>query len=568
MLPPDDFLVALTRLLEVQLIISCLESDRHISLVARVESGVSWRSVEAASEMLPTLSDMGGCSPGRRCLLVCDDYRQMAILPTSAALLLPHAGNLSDHRLAFSFDSHLMTFEASDNGTVLLYEWYRDGHHHIDIPIASWTAQDELKSLSPVRRRDADLNGLTVTVSIVEEPGFIYVNQEGRLDGMYGELLAMLQEILNFDVRLVFPADGMYGTLENNSWNGIIDQLLRGGADLSAAGHAMSAERVEAVDFGHALFATEMTLLVAAGNSRGHQSWNFMAFINIFELDIWLCIAFSVLAITVAHVLFERRQSSHHAHVGKSVLNGLHASFMSLIQQSGDEFERLCLQTTKPNSLSSRIAFLVANLSFFLLFALYTSDLTATMTAGMPPVTISSFHDVLANKLTVAYVKGGLEENLFSSAKPGSDMKRVHLDLSEGVSSFEDMRKEILKSGGEVVGYGPTLISLADTVPVRRFAEAVPIQGCFIFVRGSPLVEPMNQQFLKIRQSGVLNMIIGNWLYDRVSPDYSSRIFLTAKAKPIGFSNLFFPCFALFCGLAAASTSVLVEKLQSYLAHD
>jgi hypothetical protein len=47
------------------------------------------------------------------------------------------------------------------------------------------------------------------------------------------------------------------------------------------------------------------------------------------------------------------------------------------------------------NNISSRLAILVTSLPFFLLYAFYTADLTATMTARPKPPGINSFSDIL-----------------------------------------------------------------------------------------------------------------------------------------------------------------------------
>ena len=175
-------------------------------------------------------------------------------------------------------------------------------------------------------------------------------------------------------------------------------------------------------------------------------------------------------------------------------VNGVLSSAMLLIQQSSDDCDKLHGQGAKTAARTgSRFFFLAASLCSYLLFALYTSDLTATMTAGIPPPTLASFGDVLeAPGVRVAYV-GGTSEEAFMKFSKDRATRRVFEERSIAVDTYENLVGEIERGGGLVVGYGHSYIPLM-AVPgkiraLRQFANAVPMHLSMAFQLDSDLAE-------------------------------------------------------------------------------
>ncbi len=77
-------------------------------------------------------------------------------------------------------------------------------------------------------------------------------------------------------------------------------------------------------------------------------------------------------------------------------LNGMAVAFLHILQLSYEI--RL---TTK----SARILFFSSSMTAYMFFVYFTSDLTAKMTSGIPPVPIRSFKDVLDMDLLVTVMK-------------------------------------------------------------------------------------------------------------------------------------------------------------------
>ncbi len=195
--------------------------------------------------------------------------------------------------------------------------------------------------------------------------------------------------------------------------------------------------------------------------------------------------------ISVAYALIAKFLHIGQQDFKRSLVEGFFSSFLSLIQQGSNDLGTAWCMRRK----AGRILFFIVNVGSYFVFALYTCDLTAMMTAGIPSPPLSTFKDVFESGLTLAYVGGSLEESsILASAENGTYMQKVHLEQSKGMGSFKDVIEEVRKSKGQVVGFLPSLISADKAVklkPLMQFADAVPIHGGASFSRGSDLVEPM-----------------------------------------------------------------------------
>ena len=68
----------------------------------------------------------------------------------------------------------------------------------------------------------------------------------------------------------------------------------------------------------------------------------------------------------------------------------------------------------------------------FLLFAMYTCDLTARMTTGPKELPIRSFEDILRSDYRVFTVEGGATVETLANSKPGTAMHKVYYETMVG----------------------------------------------------------------------------------------------------------------------------------------
>lgn len=109
-------------------------------------------------------------------------------------------------------------------------------------------------------------------------PCYNYTNVENSTKQLlccYGasiDFLKFLQRDLGFDTEIYITPDGEYGKLDiiNGTWNGIINELISGNADL-ALDLAGSMERAKVVDMLYPCIASAMNILVQKQQNYGEQ---------------------------------------------------------------------------------------------------------------------------------------------------------------------------------------------------------------------------------------------------------------------------------------------------------
>ena len=82
-----------------------------------------------------------------------------------------------------------------------------------------------------------------------------------RHTGFVPEVLWRLSANLNFNIQLMFPPDGQWGSMmDNGTWTGMVGQLVKGSADISTGGLSIITERARAIDFTQPVLLDTITL--------------------------------------------------------------------------------------------------------------------------------------------------------------------------------------------------------------------------------------------------------------------------------------------------------------------
>ena len=124
-----------------------------------------------------------------------------------------------------------------NDGQVFLWELYKIGSVMPiqNINVGLWTAFDGLKftkSLKWVRRSDLLGYNFRIT-SLIQTPYITKIELNSRtakynLKGIFGDLLNLFSETLNFTYTFIPPPDGAWGVLqEDGTWNGMINLIQK-----------------------------------------------------------------------------------------------------------------------------------------------------------------------------------------------------------------------------------------------------------------------------------------------------------------------------------------------------
>ncbi|KAI5647012.1 receptor family ligand binding region domain-containing protein [Phthorimaea operculella] len=199
------------------------------------------------------------------------------------------------------------------NFTLQVMEMTADGDM---LKVATW--QDD-KGLVPVLSKLKPLNvpgiydrNKTYIVSTIEEPP--YMMRENNLGaatrnpyrGFCADLAKMIAEKLEITYELRLVKDGKYGNENPNllgGWDGMIGELIRKESDFAIAPLTVTVEREAVVDFSKPFLSFDLK-----PNKKATTEFNetIFSFLNPLSKEIWVCIVFSVFAVSVVLFLVSR----------------------------------------------------------------------------------------------------------------------------------------------------------------------------------------------------------------------------------------------------------------------
>uniref|UniRef100_A0A914I6Q9 Uncharacterized protein n=1 Tax=Globodera rostochiensis TaxID=31243 RepID=A0A914I6Q9_GLORO len=120
--------------------------------------------------------------------------------------------------------------------------------------------------------------------------------QNAKFEGFCIDLLAELAQDLGFTYTIHVVQDNKYGKDNgNNSWDGMIGELLRGEADMVMAPFTANFRRAEVLDFTKPFLSLGISVLYRI--PEDYQP-DIFSFLNPLSLEIWLCILLSICGIT------------------------------------------------------------------------------------------------------------------------------------------------------------------------------------------------------------------------------------------------------------------------------
>ena len=187
---------------------------------------------------------------------------------------------------------------------------------------------------------------------------------------------------------------------------------------------------------------------------------NMWVYVNVFGLYQWV-IFLALLILMVMGLALFNALSEHETVLAFGTkrgankdyeLNSAHAGFAVVFLfaiQMGSH--------TNSKQLATRLLTLTASYMTFMLFAYYTTDITADMTSGPPGIPIRTFEDVIQHEYKVITTDFGYYRDLLASAKTGTAKQEVykhHFATRRTLTGVEAQWTESMK---EVIGDPKTL---------------------------------------------------------------------------------------------------------------
>ncbi len=573
MIRSDDLIFVVQTLVNIfnsDLVVVCPEYDvetpwRDVNLMN------NWRLVQSAMEGL-RLFQCG--QHGTSCLILCDDalpsisdlYGPSEVNTKDIVLLLPSTKVDLIANLSLRLGDAVLSYEEKDNLTTIT-EWYGlNGKklYHKELFTKKFNEEKILNKVPYIWERRSDLGRETLAVSLVEKrPQVIFDHTFGRFDGLFVEVVRLLEERLNFKAGFVQPPDGVWGSqLPNGSWTGMVKQLMDKTVDMSLD-LTWIPSRLEVIDYSDAVFSDMLTIILPKRENT-RASVNVWVFMEIFPLIAWLAIALTVF---ITSLLFSKMIicESKGENFAQILCTQLISTSVNLIQLSFKDADTEKKRNNKKTIFSFRILFLISNVTFFLLYVVYTSDLTAYMTAGTTSIDISSFQDIIDLDYTLIYASGSMVESVLSNSKDTSpDMYTVYTKYSKGMEGSHADIHLSLNSNPDYVLYDGISMNMGYE-SLSRFQGAKRTQVGIGLQKGSDLADLLNYYILKLHKSGVMSKLVFKWQDLNKPDDYSDRMFVP-DALAMGYDNLVFLALVLTTGILLSAMLAVLEFANNYCA--
>ncbi|KAH9514028.1 Glutamate receptor 1 [Bulinus truncatus] len=312
-----------------------------------------------------------------------------------------------------------------------------------------------------------------------------------RYEGFSIELANYLaKEVNNFQYEFRIVADNAYGAkLSNNSWNGMIGELIDGVADLAVAPLTITAERERYVDFSKPFMEIGVTIVIKKPQSQRPGVFSFMEPLSV---EVWVCIIVAYLTVSIGLFLVSRFSPVEWKKVRENQVNidwskvreekdGIYHNDFSLFNSFWFSMGALMFQgsDTCPRSISGRI--IGGAWWFFVLIIIssYTANLAAFLTIERMVSPIESADD-LAKHPTIKYgaVASGATLQFFLNSevevyRQMGEYMKTHSEVL--VQSNEEGIERVLKSKGKYAFLAES--SFVDYINERTPCETVSVGG-------------------------------------------------------------------------------------------
>ncbi len=236
------------------------------------------------------------------------------------------------------------------------------------------------------------------------------LNGKHTVSGAMPDMLSALQDKLNFTRQLRAAPDQDYGSLNpDGTWTGIVSMLKDGVIDVSTAGLTITAERSEVVDFTLGHIADSATVIIRNPSLHGgdRKALTFVAYAMVFPISVWMLILATMTLFCLCYLALKPKGTLKWRWA-LNCLEGYALACLMLVQLAIEGSSLLW------KSVAGKVLF--CSLAYFgiVIYALYTSDLTAFITAPAQINLVKSFEvkyrfilnaaaDALINVLIIGY---------------------------------------------------------------------------------------------------------------------------------------------------------------------
>ncbi|XP_072040413.1 glutamate receptor 2-like isoform X2 [Amphiura filiformis] len=431
-----------------------------------------------------------------------------------------------------------------------------------------------------------DLRNRTIIVTSVADSPYLILKDNhlmldgnDKFDGYCIDLLKQINTIFPFSYNITLS--NAYGAYNNKTkkWSGMVAELINGTADIAVASLTISAEREKVIDFTKPFMSLGISIMVKKPQNIKPEVFSFM---RPLSPDIWLCIVFAYIGVSVVLFLVSRfspdewytvetmqNSGNNDARVSNNSMsdertndfdfpNSLWFSMGALMQQGCD----IC-----PRALSGRIVGGVWWFFTLIVISSYTANLAAFLTVTRMDSPINSAEDLVQQKdISYGCLGSGSTKDFFENSDIPVYAKMWQTMKNADPPPFAETNAqgvEMVRNGdGKYVFLTESTtneyISQQQPCDTMKVGSNLDSKGYGIGVsRNLPdFGDNLTLAILELREKGILAGLEKKWWYDKGQCDDAPG----AKDKaPLSLSNVAGVFYILVSGLAVAMVIAVLE---------
>ncbi|MGH1463914.1 MAG: transporter substrate-binding domain-containing protein [Cognatishimia sp.] len=324
----------------------------------------------------------------------------------------------------------------------------------------------------------------TVNVGTITRAPFSYeqdASNQGFSIELWGEIANSLQTEFEFT--------------RFEAFSDMLSAVETGAVDLAIANISITAAREQRMDFSHPIFESGLQVMIPSDASQSSSLW---AVLLSQDLLLAILLAFALLfGGGMLMWIFERRAQPY---FDRTAGEAMFPSFwwaLNLVVNGGFE-ERV------PRTFFGRIFGVLLVLSSLFIVSVFVARITAAMTIEAINHNVNTVNDLYGKRV------GTLHGSTAAAYLDGRDLSyRSFDDLKDMTDAFEALELEAVIFDAPVLAYyakhkGQGLADLTGPIFLREnYGIALP--------SGSPLIEPINQKLLEMREDGSYDALHAKW---------------------------------------------------------
>ena len=368
---------------------------------------------------------------------------------------------------------------------------------------------------------------------------------------------------LNLTVRTVEAPQALGAPSENGSWTGCIGMLQRGEIDVDSYGRGIHFNPL--VDYPSPAYRVPRVMIATIPEGAAPNMWVYLRVFGVTQWGIYLgtLVLIGIGMFFINMVRSEKESISFGSKRGYRDQYELNAppSYVALVYlytiQMGSH--------TTADKTAARIASLTLSILAFVIFAFYTTDITAEMTSGPPTIPVRNFDDIIRHDYKVILSSSYLKK-ILASEEPGTAKHTVYKTYVEPRGKLMTMGeafKELSMDPKTLYYSCKCAMANKRARPYQKQLVAISLDddgdafSSFLLLRESEFLPLFNYYMLKLHEHG-----IEKWIYKRHHMVFfTNEQFGMTEVLPLGYDNVMFTFMCLGIGICISLLSAAFERM-------